>query len=261
MSQNIVHISDLIFYDKSYEEIINFLKKNNIKKLEFFIEPLDEEYTKKMLKILNEYKFESISFHGPFRKCNMADLSSNSWEKTLYSYTESFKMASKYNPKFMVLHTNEGIPSKIIDDNLKIEILNQVANIVNEGKKYGIDVVIENVGIRENMVFSQNEYEEFILKNKYKCLIDIGHAYLNEWNIESLIKKLKNNILGFHFHNNDGLYDRHDPISSGKIDYSKIIKLVKENVPTGVIVLEYDFSKDKNILLKDWKELEKTLEL
>ena len=161
----------------------------------------------------------------------------------------------------MVLHTNEGIPGKIIDDNLKIEILNQVANIVNEGKKYGIDVVIENVGIRENMVFSQNEYEEFILKNKYKCLIDIGHAYLNEWNIESLIKKLKNNILGFHFHNNDGLYDRHDPISSGKIDYSKIIKLVKENVPTGVIVLEYDFSKDKNILLKDWKELEKTLEL
>lgn len=261
MSQNIVHISDLIFYDKSYEEIINFLKKNNIKKLEFFIEPLDEEYTKKMLKILNEYKFESISFHGPFRKCNMADLSSNSLEKTLYSYTESFKMASKYNPKFMVLHTNEGIPGKIIDDNLKIEILNQVANIVNEGKKYGIDVVIENVGIRENMVFSQNEYEEFILKNKYKCLIDIGHAYLNEWNIESLIKKLKNNILGFHFHNNDGLYDRHDPISSGKIDYSKIIKLVKENVPTGVIVLEYDFSKDKNILLKDWKELEKTLEL
>lgn len=261
MSQNIVHISDLIFYDKSYEEIINFFKKNNIKKLEFFIEPLDEEYTKKMLKILNEYKFESISFHGPFRKCNMADLSSNSWEKTLYSYTESFKMASKYNPKFMVLHTNEGIPGKIIDDNLKIEILNQVANIVNEGKKYGIDVVIENVGIRENMVFSQNEYEEFILKNKYKCLIDIGHAYLNEWNIESLIKKLKNNILGFHFHNNDGLYDRHDPISSGKIDYSKIIKLVKENVPTGVIVLEYDFSKDKNILLKDWKELEKTLEL
>lgn len=261
MSQNIVHISDLIFYDKSYEEIINFLKKNNIKKLEFFIEPLDEEYTKKMLKILNEYKFESISFHGPFRKCNMADLSSNSWEKTLYSYTESFKMASKYNPKFMVLHTNEGIPGKIIDDNLKIEILNQVSHIVNEGKKYGIDVVIENVGIRENMVFSQREYEEFILKNKYKCLIDIGHAYLNEWNIESLIKNLKNNILGFHFHNNDGLYDRHDPISIGKIDYSKIIKLVKENVPTGVIVLEYDFSKDKNILLKDWKELEKNLEL
>lgn len=261
MSQNIIHISDLIFYDKPYEEIIYFLKKNNIKKLEFFIEPLDEEYTKKMLKILNEYNFESISFHGQIRKCNMANLSSNSWEKTLYSYTESFKMASKYNPKFMVLHTNEGIPGKIIDDNLKIEILNQVANIVNEGKKYGIDVVIENVGIRENMVFSQNEYEEFILKNKYKCLIDIGHAYLNEWNIESLIKKLKNNILGFHFHNNDGLYDRHDPISSGKIDYSKIIKLVKENVPTGVIVLEYDFSKDKNILLKDWKELEKTLEL
>ena len=46
MSKNIIHISDLIFYDKPYNEILEFLKENNIKNLEFFIEPLDEEYTK-----------------------------------------------------------------------------------------------------------------------------------------------------------------------------------------------------------------------
>ena len=62
--KNTIHISDLIFYKKSQEEIISFLKENNIKNLELFIEPLEKEYTEKMLRVLENYKFDSISFHG-----------------------------------------------------------------------------------------------------------------------------------------------------------------------------------------------------
>ena len=67
MNKNLVHISDLIFYKKSSKDILEFLRKNKIENLEFFIEPLDEDYTKKMLEILENYEFKSISFHGPFR--------------------------------------------------------------------------------------------------------------------------------------------------------------------------------------------------
>ena len=66
---NNIHISDLIFYKKTKEEIIDFLNQNNIRKMELFIEPLAIEYTEKMIYVLENYKFESISFHGPFRKC------------------------------------------------------------------------------------------------------------------------------------------------------------------------------------------------
>lgn len=251
MKRNIIHVSDLIFYEKPYEEIINFLSENNIKNLELFIEPLDKEYTKKMLKILENYEFDSVSFHGPFRRCDLAKLTHKDWEDTLYSYEESFKIIEKYRPKFLVLHTNEILMNKIIDDELKKEILKKIEYLVKLGKKYNVDVVIENVGIRENMIFSQEEYENIILKNNYKSLIDVGHAFLNDWNIEKLIETLKNNILGFHFHNNDGLRDSHDTLFNGKIKYEDIIEIIKKNTPNAVIVLEYDFSRDTQILLED----------
>ena len=127
---NKVHISDLIFYKKDKEEIIEILKKENIKKLEFFIEPLDEDYTEKMLYVLENYRFDSISFHGPFRKCNLAVLTDESWQDTLKSYEESFKMVVKYSPKFMVLHSNEWIPNNEITSLLKEKILEKINKLV-----------------------------------------------------------------------------------------------------------------------------------
>lgn len=259
MEKNLIHISDLILYEKNYEEIMSFLTTNKIKNLELFIEPLDAKYNEKMLRILESYNFSSISFHGPFRKCNLAELTKEAWEKTLYSYEESLKIIEKYKPAFLVLHTNEGVPGKIIDDDLKRKIEEKIDYLVKLGKKYNINIVIENVGIRENMIFSQEEYEDLILKNNYKCLIDIGHAFLNEWDIESCISKLKDHILGFHFHNNDGIYDSHETVFNGVIDYKKIVEYVKKYTPTAKIVLEYDFSRDLNILLKDKEILESIL--
>ncbi|MDU1910763.1 sugar phosphate isomerase/epimerase [Fusobacterium sp.] len=257
MNKNLVYISDLIFYKKSAKEILEFLEKNKIKNLELFIEPLDEEYTKKMIEILEKYQLKSISFHGPFRKCNLADMSKDSWKKTLYSYEESLKLSKKYNPHFMVLHSNEGILSQKIDKELRNKISQKINLLVKLGNKYDIDIVIENVGIGKNMIFSQKEYENMILKNNYKCLIDVGHAYLNKWDINELVKKLKNNILGFHFHNNNGIHDEHKPIFNGKFDYFPLIELIKTYTPTANIVLEYDFNENPEILFDDYNKLKK----
>lgn len=255
MNKNLVHISDLIFYKKTSKDILEFLEKNKIENFEFFIEPLDEEYTKKMIEILENHELKSVSFHGPFRKCNLADMTKDSWERTLYSYEESFKLSKKYNPSFMVLHSNEGIPSQKIDEELKNKISEKIDLLVKLGNKYDINIVIENVGIGRNMVFSQKEYESMILKNNYKCLIDIGHAFLNKWDIDELIKNLKDNILGYHFHNNNGLYDEHKPIFEGKFNYLSIIELIKTYTPTANIVLEYDFNENPEILLNDYNKL------
>jgi sugar phosphate isomerase/epimerase len=255
--KNTIHISDLIFYKKSQEEIISFLKENNIKNLELFIEPLEKEYTEKMLRVLENYKFDSISFHGPFRKCNLAVTEEEANKAAYYSFEESFKMGQKYNPKYYVLHTNEWIPNNNITDELKLDIAKKVKEIDKIAKSYNAVLAVENVGIRRTMVYNQEEFESLILDNGYSCLIDIGHAFVNGWDIPALIKKLKDNIVGYHFHNNDGLQDWHRPIHNGNIDYSEIFSLVKKYTPEAVVVLEYDFSEDAQTVLKDCRELEK----
>ncbi|MGL4866322.1 MAG: sugar phosphate isomerase/epimerase family protein [Cetobacterium sp.] len=252
---NNLHISDLIFYNDNVDEIIKFLKENNIENLELFIEPLDEEYTKKMQEVLNRYKFKSISFHGPFRRCRLTDMTENGWEDILYSYIESFKIAQRYKASFVVLHSNEKLVKPVEKDLVK----KRIKKLVELGKEYEVDIVVENVGIGENMLFNQQEYEELILDNDYRCLIDIGHAYLNKWNIQSLIEKLQNNIRGYHFHNNNGILDEHKPICSGKINYDEIIYLYKKYTPNSKIVLEYDFTESKDKLLADIKYLSNKL--
>lgn len=251
-----LHISDLILYKESSSEIIEFLEKNKIENIELFIEPLDVEYTKKMLEILNNYKFNSLSFHGPFRKCRLTDNTDKGWSDTIKSYEESFKIAKNYNTEFMVLHSNEGVDG-IVD---KKDIENKIKYLVELGKNYGIDVVVENVGIKSNMIFNQEDYENLILKNNYSSLIDIGHAYLNNWDLEKLLKNLKKNIKGFHFHNNDNIKDEHKSISTGKIPYLEVIDLYKKYTPTTKIVLEYDFKEDKDQLLKDIRFIEANID-
>lgn len=259
MKRNKVHISDLILYKNSAEEILNFLKKYSVKNLELFIEPLDEEYMKKMLYVLEHYTFKSVSFHGPFRKCNISMLTELDWKKVVYSYEESFKIAQKYSPSFMVLHTNEAMAKNSITEELKLEIKKRIDYIVTLAEQYEINIVVENVGIGANMIFSQEEYESLILNSSYQCLIDIGHAFLNHWNIETLIETLQNHILGFHFHNNDGVYDKHDPMFSGKIPYGSLLPIIRKYTPEAVIVLEYDFLNPKEVVIEDWKRLESLL--
>nr|WP_307775799.1 TIM barrel protein [uncultured Cetobacterium sp.] len=244
---NNIHISDLIFYKDSVEEIINFLEENNLKKLEFFIEPLDREYTKKMLKVLDRYKFSSISFHGPFRKCRLTEADEQGWEDVVYSYTESLKIAKKYNAGFVVLHSNE----KLTEEVDKAVIEEKIRLIDSLGKVHGVPIAVENVGIGKDVIFNQKDYQNLILKNNYTCLIDIGHACLNNWDLEELISELQYNIKGYHFHNNGGVFDEHKPISEGVIDYAEVVKLYKKYTPHAKIVLEYDFSESKETLLKD----------
>lgn len=260
---NIVHISDLLFYKKSKEEIVDEIKLHRINNLELFIEPLDEEYTEKMIHVLENCNFDSITFHGPFRRCNLAVLTDESWQKTLYSYEQSFKIASKYKPKFMVLHSNENVPGNDITPSLRAQISDKIEKLVALGKSYDIDVVIENVGTieRRNIVFSQSEYEELILKNDYKVLIDIGHAHLNSWDMERLIKKLKDNIIGYHFHNNDGQRDLHMPIAKGDINYFTILNLVSTYTADASIVLEYEVNESVEDAVKDKKIFEEILNI
>ena len=250
-----VFLSDLVFWDRSYEDTMEFLRENSVENLEFFIEPLDSESLAKVQKILDNYRFKEISFHGPFRKCNLAVMDEKEWENTVYSYEESFKIGGKYNPRYYVLHTNEGVDKTI--PHLKEKISEKIEKLHKLAEKYGATLAVENVGLKEKNVFDQKDYEELILKNNYRALIDVGHAFVNGWDIEGLIERLGENIIGYHFHNNDGKEDWHRPIGEGDIDYKKICSAVKKYSPEAAIVLEYYFIHPADTAIKDMKRIEK----
>lgn len=245
---NKIYVSDLICANDSYEETMNFLERNKIKNIEFFIEPYDEKHSKKLNKILENYPIESLSFHGPYRYFKLT-VPEEKWKEALKNFEKAIDITQKYGGEFLVLHTNEALEEEI-DKNI---IERRIEEIVKKAEEKSVKIAVENVGIRKNMLYNQQEYIELIKKYKFYSLIDTGHALLNNWNMESLIEALKEDIIGYHLHNNDGERDAHQSIFNGKFDFKEIMKYVYEKTPDANFVLEYSAVTSKNELLEDLK--------
>lgn len=243
---NNIYVSDLICANNSVDETKKFFKENNIKKIEFFIENQDIEHSKKLKNLLLNLDIESVSFHASYRYFRLT-CADEKWDIMEDDFKNSIEICKKYNGDFLVLHTNESLPDKIMD---KTYLEKRIQKLVELGKKREIKVAIENVGIGKNMLYDQDEYIDLIKKYDFYALIDIGHAIANNWNLNKIISELKKNIIAYHFHNNDGIKDLHNSIYDGVANYSDILSLIVENTPNANIVLEYSAITPKEKLLE-----------
>ena len=246
-----IYVSDLICVNDSIEETRNFFEKNNIKRVEFFIENQDIEHSKKLEFILKSLKTESISFHASYRYFRLT-CSDEKWDLMENDFKKSIEICKEHNGEFLVLHTNEGLPGEVMDKGI---LEKRIQKLIKLGKEKEVKVVIENVGIGKNILYNQEEYIELIKKYNFDSLIDIGHAIANNWDLDKVITELKENIIAYHFHNNDGEKDLHKSIYDGKSDYERIISLVKENAPEANIVLEYSAATPKREILETLEKL------
>ncbi|MGL5189239.1 MAG: TIM barrel protein, partial [Cetobacterium sp.] len=123
------------------------------------------------------------------------------------------------------------------------------------GKEIGVQILVENVGIGKNMIYSQKEFEKLVLQKNLKVLIDIGHLLANKWNLDEVLETLKNNIIAYHIHSNDGEKDLHQSIFHGIFNGVEILKKILLETPNSKLVLEYSPTTDKKILLDDLKRI------
>lgn len=105
------------------------------------------------------------------------------------------------------------------------------------------------------MIYSQKEFEKLVLQKNLKVLIDIGHLLANKWNLDEVLETLKNNIIAYHIHSNDGEKDLHQSIFHGIFNGVEILKKILLETPNSKLVLEYSPTTDKKILLDDLKRI------
>lgn len=243
-----IAVSNLPYIKKNLLLMKNLLDEIKLKDVEIFLEPLDIEYHKQSLELLEYLKSGGydISIHCPFRMVNLvSNDDSKMWKDTLWSFKESIDIASKYNAEFIVLHSNEVIKNKNLDKEISKKHLKE---IVEYAISKNVVPVIENVGVGVSNLFNQDEFIELCNEFKEcKVLIDIGHAIINKWDLEVVLSTFKNRLIAYHIHNNDGNADLHLPIGEGILDYNEFFKLVDRYTPNSKIVLEYGIDLENNI--------------
>lgn len=126
--------------------------------------------------------------------------------------------------------------------------------VVELAEKYEIPIGIENMNkVHEDseIVYLGVTIDELdrvfrALPTKYLGLtLDIAHASLLAGGAESFIKAFPEKIVSSHISDNDLYLDRHLPIGAGKIDFRKILELLKAIGFKGTLNLEVSTDEDR----------------
>ena len=125
------------------------------------------------------------------------------------------------------------------------EAIQAVANMAVERK---INLTVENVGVRtkSGVLFDQDQYLALFeqLPAEVGSLIDIGHAFINHWDVPHVLRTLGTRIHSFHLHNNNGSADSHRPMFEPGNYYTaeemcELLLLTNRTAPNAEWILEY----------------------
>lgn len=257
-----IYISTNLYTPDELEDI--FLLMNKINDENIGIELFPEWHNKQFIDVidrnLDKLKNYNISLHGPYYHTEHSkEKGTVEYENSKEYFISTFKLSKQLNSNYIVYHHNN---CKVKLEN-KIEMINNASDNLVElndlSEVYGANIVVENAGVlsRNSMLFDEEEFIEMAKSIDNKILIDIGHAFANNWNLNRVIYELKDKIVSYHLHNNDGIQDAHNRIRDGKINIDDFFEVYRKCTPQAHLVLEYskECRKDINGIIEDLNEI------
>lgn len=207
----------------------------------------DEIDKKKQL--VNEIQkgFLTTSFHGTGVNRDIREINRMSDEELLELYNESFELADYHKICQIVFHSNYEPDFQPLDE--WIERMAGFWKKFIKTKPFYFNFYIENLADDSPDILVRLIDE--IADSRVKVCLDTGHANCNskipvtEW-----IKALGDRIGYVHLHNNDGISDKHQPLSTGTIEFREVFDCFAEHVKHIPYMLECNL-KESLVWLKE----------
>lgn len=206
-------------------------------------------YTTRLYQQVERFKDIYVTFHGPYAEVEAsAALDSPAHKQILKAYEEAFDLYHSFHAHSIVIHTNQRGFQPEEKEEFHKNVLSTLNEIGQRAAKADVELLVENVGetVYGNMLFDENEFIELFekLPTTTGCLIDIGHAIMNDWNFSHVIPRLKAKIMAYHLHNNSGTADTHRPLFEKGMKYppaklQTLFNLMEEQTPEADWILEY----------------------
>lgn len=194
-----------------------------------------EKYKARLLKL-------PISVHEQYYGSeHSVDENDERYAFTMEVTGKAIALTQELNGKYLVYHYNNMAVLPERREKMLENARKNLHKITGMAKEAGVEVLVENVGVlsRNNAILNEREFIEECLGLSNNVLLDIGHAWCNGWDLEHVISALKDKIVSYHIHNNNGTDDQHKRMHDGTLDFDRFFELYKEYTPKAEIVLEY----------------------
>ena len=165
--------------------------------------------------------------------------------------THSLDTAARYGAKYVVLHPTCDVYE--MDGSLRKQITEQLGIYCREAREKGVVLALENLFPNKDGIIAFDEEQFIALIHSFpqmRCLIDVGHLIISGWDMEKTITALKDRIVAYHVHDNDGASDSHCRVCSGIFDVERFMDICCAETPDSVLVMEYE----KHVTLREAME-------
>ncbi|MGL4798715.1 MAG: PHP domain-containing protein [Cellulosilyticaceae bacterium] len=263
-----IYLSTNIYEPKNLGEVFSILEEVGDPSIGIEILPewQDPVFEEAMVHYKEAYEKRNISFHGPYYLTEHSQpRGTEVYKRSMMYFKETLALAETLDSKYIVYHHNNE-PIKEEEKKERIKVAKENLKEINElAKEYGVPIVIENAGVKAKgtMLFDEKEFIALAKGSKNKILIDIGHAHANGWHLEHVIEQLKDQIVAYHVHNNNGKDDEHKRMEDGTLDMHTFWRLYRTYTPEADIVIEYGkgCQKDREGIIADLKKVKRLLEI
>lgn len=242
---------------KVLEILKNKVKENIISEDEFrkvgievFPNFDNELFSLEIKELEEEIKKYPTALHGPYFKIeHSGEKGSLEYSRAKEEFIKILELGKKIDAKHIVYHHN----NKIVSNENKEEIIKHSRENLKElnkiAEEYSISILVENAGVNSigNNLFTEDEFINEVKNIENSCLIDVGHAHANLWNLDNVITALSEKIEAYHLHNNDKLRDLHESIDNGSLSFDDFFETYKKNTNKADLVLEYGYQYNDKI--------------
>jgi len=235
----------------NYDHLYDILDKLRFAQagVEFCIFSDKPDYLAGLMEQTQRFREFYTTFHGAHVEVEPSSpLDSQGHRTVIQAFRDSARYYHAFHSHSIVMHTNQcAVPpdkKKEMQENVVATVL-EMAQIAEET---GMKLLMENVGegIYSNLLFDQGEFTALFdrLPSSVGCLFDVGHAIINEWDLEGLVAALGARIEAYHLHNNDGKRDIHRPMFEEGLKYSpedfrSLFRQMEKHSPNADWILEY----------------------
>lgn len=230
----------------STEACLKFAEKNNIKYVEIMLEPpyvYTSENKKKFIDLCNSYSAITKQLHGTLTDLSMCSFNEHISKASVKSYIDAAEICEEIGARVLTVHPGNGhyLVSAIRKFNKK-QLIKAVNELLDATANLDVTICIENMDQGAYMLGTENDIEEFLSilnRNDIFLTFDTAHAWECEMNIELYWEKFNRYVKNIHLAEiGENQTDMHPPLGTGKVDFKKVLNLVKKYEYDGSMIIE-----------------------
>jgi len=209
-------------------------------------------------KLLNDLGLHPNSVHAPFYGVDLSTQSPEIKRRSIELLTKTLEYCRAIECQIMVTYPNSSESLPLGREAVKKNSVEALREVVKKAEELGVKVAIENMIGKDERFCSRISDLIGIIESVGSpylgiCL-DTGHINLLPRSVTSMREEILHAgkyLWTLHIHDNDGERDSHLPMGEGNIDWSQVIKALREINYKGVFLMEIQEREDPDELARE----------